>query len=71
MPNYISADVKDLINKMLQPNPVKRITMKEIKEQMEVQRQIFIQGAIDNNVKKELAIEIFNLVEITKWMKKL
>ena len=32
MPNYISAEVKDLINRMLQPNPVKRITMKEIKE---------------------------------------
>jgi len=32
MPNYISEDVKDLINRMLQPNPVKRITMKEIKE---------------------------------------
>lgn len=31
MPNYISADVKDLINRMLQPNPVKRITMNEIK----------------------------------------
>jgi len=32
MPNYISADVKDLINRMLQPNPVKRITMREIKQ---------------------------------------
>lgn len=32
MPNYITPDVKDLINKMLQPNPVKRITMSEIKE---------------------------------------
>lgn len=31
MPNYISADVKDLINRMLQPNPIKRITMHEIK----------------------------------------
>ena len=31
MPNYASPDVKDLINRMLQPNPVKRITMKEIK----------------------------------------
>ena len=31
MPNYISADVKDLINRMLQPNPIKRITMQEIK----------------------------------------
>eukprot|EP00347_Sterkiella_histriomuscorum_P016119 403354418 len=31
MPNYISADVKDLINRMLQPNPIKRITMTEIK----------------------------------------
>ena len=32
MPNYVSTDVKDLINRMLQPNPVKRITMKEIKD---------------------------------------
>ena len=32
MPNFISDEVKDLINRMLQPNPVKRITMKEIKE---------------------------------------
>jgi serine/threonine protein kinase len=32
MPNYISPEVKDLINRMLQPNPVKRITLKEIKE---------------------------------------
>lgn len=32
MPNYISQEVKDLINRMLQPNPVKRITMKEIKD---------------------------------------
>lgn len=32
MPNYITEEVKDLINRMLQPNPVKRITMKEIKQ---------------------------------------
>lgn len=32
MPNYISSEVRDLINRMLQPNPVKRILMKEIKE---------------------------------------
>jgi serine/threonine protein kinase len=32
MPNYISSEVSDLINRMLQPNPVKRITMKEIKD---------------------------------------
>lgn len=32
MPNFISSDVQDLINRMLQPNPVKRITMREIKE---------------------------------------
>lgn len=32
MPNIISTDVQDLINRMLQPNPVKRITMREIKE---------------------------------------
>jgi len=31
MPNYISSDVKDLINRMLQPNPIKRITIAEIK----------------------------------------
>jgi 5'-AMP-activated protein kinase catalytic alpha subunit len=32
MPNFVSPDVKDLINRMLQPNPIKRITMNEIKE---------------------------------------
>jgi 5'-AMP-activated protein kinase catalytic alpha subunit len=32
MPNYISSEVKDLINRMLQPNPVKRISMREIKD---------------------------------------
>lgn len=32
MPNYISSDVEDIINRMLQPNPVKRITMREIKD---------------------------------------
>jgi 5'-AMP-activated protein kinase catalytic alpha subunit len=32
MPNYISPEVRDLINRMLQPNPVKRITMREIKD---------------------------------------
>ncbi len=31
MPNFISADVQDLINRMLQPNPVKRMTISEIK----------------------------------------
>lgn len=32
MPKYISTEVKDLINRMLQPNPVKRITMRELKD---------------------------------------
>jgi serine/threonine protein kinase len=31
MPFNITLDVKDLINRMLQPNPVKRISIKEIK----------------------------------------
>jgi serine/threonine protein kinase len=31
MPNYVSDQAKDLINRMLQPNPIKRITIKEIK----------------------------------------
>jgi len=31
MPRQISADVKDLIKRMLQTNPVKRITLSEIK----------------------------------------
>jgi serine/threonine protein kinase len=30
LPNYISRDVRDLINRMLQPNPVKRIKIHEI-----------------------------------------
>ena len=31
MPNYISVEVKDLISRMLQPNPIIRMTIKEIK----------------------------------------
>ena len=31
MPHNISNEVKDLINRMLQPNPVKRISIKEIR----------------------------------------
>mmetsp|Transcript_18544 Transcript_18544/g.17631 ORF Transcript_18544/g.17631 Transcript_18544/m.17631 type:complete len:102 (-) Transcript_18544:920-1225(-) len=31
IPNFVSCEAKDLINRMLQTNPVKRITMKEIK----------------------------------------
>jgi len=30
LPNYVSYEVRDLINRMLQPNPVKRIKLKEI-----------------------------------------
>mmetsp|Transcript_2111 Transcript_2111/g.1440 ORF Transcript_2111/g.1440 Transcript_2111/m.1440 type:complete len:129 (+) Transcript_2111:458-844(+) len=30
IPNYVSNEVKDLISRMLQPNPVKRISLKEI-----------------------------------------
>jgi len=30
IPNYVSIEVKDLISRMLQPNPVKRISLKEI-----------------------------------------
>jgi 5'-AMP-activated protein kinase catalytic alpha subunit len=32
MPNFISEDLRDLINNMLQPNPIKRITMREIRD---------------------------------------
>jgi serine/threonine protein kinase len=32
MPNYISDEAKDLINKMLQPLPLKRIKISEIKD---------------------------------------
>lgn len=32
MPNYISDEAKDLITKLLQPLPLKRITISEIKE---------------------------------------
>lgn len=32
LPNYISRDVRDLINRMLQPNPVKRIKIHEIQQ---------------------------------------
>mmetsp|Transcript_18068 Transcript_18068/g.13111 ORF Transcript_18068/g.13111 Transcript_18068/m.13111 type:complete len:88 (+) Transcript_18068:608-871(+) len=31
MPNFVTPVAKDLINRMLQPNPLKRITIKEIK----------------------------------------
>jgi DNA polymerase-3 subunit alpha len=42
---------------------LRRAMGKKIKSEMEAQRQIFVEGAISNNVKKELAVEIFNLVE--------
>lgn len=32
MPNYISEEAQDLIMRMLQPNPVKRMNMKELRE---------------------------------------
>lgn len=32
MPNFISEEAQDLIARMLQPNPIKRITMKELAE---------------------------------------
>jgi serine/threonine protein kinase len=32
MPSFLSDDAKDLINRMLQPDPVKRINIKDIKE---------------------------------------
>lgn len=32
MHNFGSKEIRDLINRMLQPNPVKRIKLKEIKE---------------------------------------
>ena len=32
MPNFISPEVQDLINRMLQPNPIKRIKINEIKD---------------------------------------
>jgi serine/threonine protein kinase len=32
MPNYISDDAKDLITRLLQPLPMKRMTIGEIKE---------------------------------------
>lgn len=32
IPNYVSIEVKDLISRMLQPNPVKRISLKEIQQ---------------------------------------
>lgn len=32
MPNFISEEVQDLICRMLQPNPVRRSTMKEVRE---------------------------------------
>lgn len=40
IPNYISEDVKDLINRMLQPNPVKRINMKEVRDHPWFQRDL-------------------------------
>jgi carbon catabolite-derepressing protein kinase len=32
LPNYVSRDLRDLINRMLQPNPIKRIKLKEIQQ---------------------------------------
>jgi len=31
MPSFVSEDIQDLICRMLQPNPVRRITMKEVR----------------------------------------
>lgn len=32
MPNFVSSEARDLITRMLQPNPIKRITMGEIRQ---------------------------------------
>jgi len=32
MPNYFSPDAKDLIAKLIQPNPLKRLTISEVME---------------------------------------
>ncbi|CDW81311.1 snf1-related protein kinase catalytic subunit alpha kin10-like [Stylonychia lemnae] len=39
MPNFISDDLKDLINKMMQPNPIKRCTMREIRDHLWFQQE--------------------------------
>jgi len=30
MPSYVTPELQDLISKMIEPNPVKRITFKEV-----------------------------------------
>lgn len=59
MPNYVSPDVKDLINRMLQPNPVKRITMKEIKEHIWYLKDLplYLQELSEKHVKKQHEID--------------
>jgi DNA polymerase-3 subunit alpha len=42
---------------------LRRAMGKKIRSEMEVQREIFVKGAIANGVDKKQAIEIFNLVE--------
>lgn len=40
MPNYISDEAKDLINRLLQPLPMKRIKLSEIKEHPWFKREL-------------------------------
>jgi serine/threonine protein kinase len=34
MPTFVSPEVRDLISRMLQPNPVKRIKLREIQQHL-------------------------------------
>lgn len=40
MPNYISDQAKDLINRLLQPLPIKRIRLAEIKDHPWVKQEL-------------------------------
>jgi len=76
IPNNISHEVKDLINLMLQPNPVKRITLQEIQEHVWYQQNLpdylhFISKQQMNNknaqIDTQIAQELFTLnLNITK-----
>jgi len=76
LPPFLSQPVQDLINKMLQPNPVKRITLQEIQEHTWYQKKLpdylhFITKNQINNknaqIDQQIVQELFSLnLNITK-----
>lgn len=70
IPNNISHAVQDLINRMLQPNPVKRITLHEIQEHQWYQKDLpdYLQyiskqqmNSKNNQIDRQIVQELFKL----------